>query len=1075
MERYEEQIEDEVGILQGKIRRLEDELRLSLSRKDFVLQKKQNEIDDIMQSMLGNKRVSDESRLEVAADRDSTVSNDSIVVAATSNQQTAASPQKAGFLAFEEMVKEGDEQAKKERHVTHSTSQAPTSENALQQDPQGSHEKERQLESRFLAMEREVSRVSSMLREAELALSVEQERRREARLEVDQVLENLKEEKRIRGEYEEKLKRLTSFLKSMKEKLTPDVEDAEEDVASKLASVSKDLDKELQRMSSKKLSKRRSELIEQSTRWKLQRDAAVKDRDNLEEKLNLQLKSERDREAEMEAMWVEREKNLIIKCSHLEAAVGHWESKYKKRDTEALQERKLSDIELEAYRTQWSDEKAGWEAFVLKREQWLEEQVMKWTSLLDAKDRGLSSLKQELEELEISFKNVKHALENPHQVHDQPKQMLETCSQTDASCESFKADRSSEDSDGESCQSVEKIVHEVDTIEDEQVAELDPGICCIEKLRREKEELEEKVSNTPTLMEEMQTEFQNKLKQFDIEKKNLEVKLSSKTAEAEDLVAHLNARERQIEALMQKFRNEVLSIDREVEKERKEREEVMEMHFAGKRRLVAEIREKEESWQNDLDAITQELLESREWARQKEEDIINLKEDLEALDEQKKDEEERLSRRIHSLLKEKDALTAALEQEQRTREAAEAEYQRLEEEHIILLEELSAERQRKLEGTDSWGNSNLQAAVCRVANVDKQIEEAMDAIVSLREELDNKETQLIQAKMDKEAEWERRQAALVQEYKEMLSMREQKWQQGWMRKEQELLAANDKILHQLADERGETALVRGALRELEWSIKHGDIDVKAKLANISKKEGMVKVHASHLEEVDQYILDLQKKLEESEKKRKSAEIAASVRELKRGASLDAVLIQGDRDRSLPNMVRHDGLLTSHLSLEGGTESLRIRTKSSLGDRNGRSFSSIREIQPAAYWDVENLSGAGRHGGSVGSSTSHGQPRDDYSLSVLPPVSPGRRQQKWLVDAAWLENVRKEQTFLRQQLEIERQRLCSFGQVDAENRLIEAAVVRAMEEKHESESKVLDLQQEVLMLRKMLAARSETAC
>lgn len=50
--------------------------------------------------------------------------------------------------------------------------------------------------------------------------------------------------------------------------------------------------------------------------------------------------------------------------------------------------------------------------------------------------------------------------------------------------------------------------------------------------------------------------------------------------------------------------------------------------------------------------------------------------------------------------------------------------------------------------------------------------------------------------------------------------------------------------------------------------------------------------------------------------------------------------------------------------------------------------------------------AGRHGGSVGSSTSHGQPRDDYSLSVLPPVSPGRRQQKWLVDAAWLENVRK---------------------------------------------------------------------
>lgn len=35
-----------------------------------------------------------------------------------------------------------------------------------------------------------------------------------------------------------------------------------------------------------------------------------------------------------------------------------------------------------------------------------------------------------------------------------------------------------------------------------------------------------------------------------------------------------------------------------------------------------------------------------------------------------------------------------------------------------------------------------------------------------------------------------------------------------------------------------------------------------------------------------------------------------------------------------------------------------------------------------------------------------------------------------------------------------------GQVEAENRWIEAAVVTAVEQKHESESKVLELQQEV---------------
>jgi KaiC/GvpD/RAD55 family RecA-like ATPase len=340
-----------------------------------------------------------------------------------------------------------------------------------------------------------------------------------------------------------------------------------------------------------------------------------------------------------------------------------------------------------------------------------------------------------------------------------------------------------------------------------------------------------------------------------------------------------------------------------------------------------------------------------------------LKEDLQALDERSKAEEERLSERMHSLINENDVLKAALKQEQKAREAAEAEYLRLEEEHIVLLEELSGERRRnsigpKLGDTNHWGNAHVQPAVCRVANLDKEVANAMNAIDSLREELDTKETQLVQAKMDKETEWEDCEAALAQEYKEMLNMREKQWQQLWMLKEQELLSANDKILHQLADQRGEFAIVQGALRELEWSINHGDIDIKAKLADISKKEGMVKVHTSHLEEVDRYILDLQTKLEESEKKRKSAEVAASIRELKRVASFDLAAVQRNRDgRPAPNMVRHDGHLISHLSLENGMNGLRIHTRSSLGDNSGlSSFSSIREIQRDTYWEVENSSG-----------------------------------------------------------------------------------------------------------------------
>jgi len=80
------------------------------------------------------------------------------------------------------------------------------------------------------------------------------------------------------------------------------------------------------------------------------------------------------------------------------------------------------------------------------------------------------------------------------------------------------------------------------------------------------------------------------------DKKNLEVALELKVTNAKQLKGQLSAREHEMEVLMQKFQDEVLNIDREVERERKEREEVMEMHFVAKQRLMNDMREKEERW-----------------------------------------------------------------------------------------------------------------------------------------------------------------------------------------------------------------------------------------------------------------------------------------------------------------------------------------------------------------------------------------------------------------------------------------------------------------------------------------------
>lgn len=101
-----------------------------------------------------------------------------------------------------------------------------------------------------------------------------------------------------------------------------DGEDGEEVVVSRLVFVLKDLDKEFENMSFKKFSIRflLSE-NEQGICWKLQWDILVMWKDNLELKFYMQLRKVREREVQVEVMWVERERNLVIKCSYLEVVI----------------------------------------------------------------------------------------------------------------------------------------------------------------------------------------------------------------------------------------------------------------------------------------------------------------------------------------------------------------------------------------------------------------------------------------------------------------------------------------------------------------------------------------------------------------------------------------------------------------------------------------------------------------------------------------------------------------------------------------------------------------------------------
>lgn len=107
MERCEVQFEDEVGILQGKVCCLEDELWFSYIEKGFVLLKKQDEMDDVIQRMFGEKE-----RLDVVVVGDSFVLNGLELVIVFLNQCFGVSLQKVVFFVFEDMFKEIDEWVK---------------------------------------------------------------------------------------------------------------------------------------------------------------------------------------------------------------------------------------------------------------------------------------------------------------------------------------------------------------------------------------------------------------------------------------------------------------------------------------------------------------------------------------------------------------------------------------------------------------------------------------------------------------------------------------------------------------------------------------------------------------------------------------------------------------------------------------------------------------------------------------------------------------------------------------------------------------------------------------------------
>ncbi len=323
VECHKAQPEDEVWLLKGRVWHLEGELKIAHAENEYALLKKQDEMDGIVEGMLVELEA--EHREELLIEGGNVRKSGDLLIVATNSRRAAVSPSEAMLLACEDMLKEADQRAEQDHHVLESTLHGKEDAESMFQWQQFMwHEREHQLESQILTLDKVLSRISDKMAEAESGLVIKQECHKEAWFEADGLLKTCREEKKMCSDSQERWQRLVEFLVKIRENL---MKEAGDDLQGRLRTLLQELEQELQRANSRRSNEISSGASEsEQDNWKAQRDQAETERDKLEAKLDLQFRRARDREREIEAMWSEREKDLVARCSHLEFRLTQWEA-----------------------------------------------------------------------------------------------------------------------------------------------------------------------------------------------------------------------------------------------------------------------------------------------------------------------------------------------------------------------------------------------------------------------------------------------------------------------------------------------------------------------------------------------------------------------------------------------------------------------------------------------------------------------------------------------------------------------------------------------------------------------------
>ncbi|KAI5063085.1 hypothetical protein GOP47_0021632 [Adiantum capillus-veneris] len=1112
-ERREVRLEEEVELLRNKVEVLEEEIKIARRERDCALQEQTEgyELIDITQLSSG-LNVSQRSHVPSA---DSKKDVEILALVQGEQQELSDSGGESSLAMLKGMLHQAEEKAERDRRLL---------EDTFQDEQQLWIENEQLLQNRISALDKDLNCMRVTLKEKESVISLERERRRQYGLEVDKVLAFWREENSVHNSVHERLKIVEGLLSKSAEKVkvlmtsySPG-ETESANLLSELLLVLEEAETEKIEISSPSPGQQllEWELVEQ---WKAQRDLLEEERDKLQEKLELATQMANEKQAKMEGLWQEKEMNLVKQLRNLEALAGR--SVVCNRNSISHGETELWDSEIVAYGQAWQDEREKVQLMLVEREQLMEDHTREWSAILDAKEGELCALKSAQKRLLNALTGIRKQLHNlKRQLAKQKRGTtrdpilkvvkastnsnavggfcsdesdFETSCSTDFSAAQEQTQAAAH-ADEEYYLSTQQLAvdiskeigrlaralrQEQDRLERERV---DVRIGT-QQLKDERKELETKVVDALGLMEGLREQIKEKEGQMERERKQMDLILNVKEEETEQLKTMLKNKDLVIERSVQKYKEEMDLIQKEVEKERKERENLMDMHFSSRRKLIQEMKEKEARWEKENEEMSHEMEELRREIDEKNQLILKLKKDW----------------RDYDL----NAEETSIKQVERC-------------DIINVLEEIpndwtgAAVTKSGSTQTSGFGGRRdveWQDLISKIAGFDNQIAEAMLAIHSLKEELNAKEKELQRARLERDSErkvaWihERVEPKVLEEHSTILESGE-----DWGERELLPTRDNEDLIKLLEIERADTAdamsILQGAVRELQWALKHykgkdaASFQLDREAQSFSLKGELVKVHASHLEELDAYILELKMKMEEAEKRARTAEVALAVNAVKESArntgTVSAMVRFGKEWVEKPQLRGQDDVSPASATRRGwgGGDLAQSPVRRQSKSRSGSLASDFRNARTdqrfsggttdnTQLWDIGASSprlDASSNSSSSGWMTLRGGAEESlviqdsfqqqpWTLAVSTP--PPRGQRRWLVDAGWLDNVRKEQASLKQQLNLERERVSTLKQVEMENRWLEATIVEALEQKRDCDTRVLELEQKVAFLESMI--------